>query len=163
VSDNRSLRDALWSLSVGYARTVDRQDAEGFLALFTPDAVLTMHNPPEAEPGTVYRGHEDLARIPARMARFTATYHFLGQADFDLAGDGAPDRATDQDSGQHRPAGQVHCVAHHRSEGPEGATDYVMFIRYRDRYRQDGGTWRIAERRVLVDWTETRPANPPGR
>lgn len=159
MSDNRSLRDALWSLSVGYAQAVDGQDAAAFLALFTPDAVLTMHNPPEAEPGTIYRGHEDLARIPARMARFAATYHFLGQGDFELAEDQAPGQAGDQP----HPTGQVHCVAHHRSDGPDGATDYVMFIRYRDRYRQDGGAWRIAERRVLVDWTETRPANPPGR
>ena len=35
--------------------------------------------------------------------------------------------------------------------------------RYRDRYRRNEGEWRIAERRVLVDWTETRPVNPPGR
>jgi hypothetical protein len=37
-----------------------------------------------------------------------------------------------------------------------------MFIRYADTYAlttEDG--WRIAERTVQVDWTETRPADAP--
>jgi hypothetical protein len=31
-----------------------------------------------------------------------------------------------------------------------------MFIRYRDRYRRDGGTWRFAERETFVEWMEER-------
>jgi ketosteroid isomerase-like protein len=148
-ADDPGRRDALWSLALGYARTVDRGDTEGFLELFTPDAELSMHNPPDTEAGTVYRGHGDLARIPPRLARFRATFHLLGQADYHLDGD--------------EPTGEVYCVAHHRSAGDDDPTDYVMFIRYRDRYRHHDDGWRIAERRVLVDWTETRPVNPPGR
>ena len=148
-ADDQTRRDALWSLSLGYARSVDQRETESFLALFVPDAELSIHNPPDADATSVYRGHEDLARIPPRMARFRATFHLLGQADYHLDGE--------------EPTGEVYCVAHHRSAGDDDPTDYVMFIRYRDRYRRHDGQWRIAERRVLVDWTETRPVNPPGR
>lgn len=146
--DDRASRDALWELSLGYARSVDRGDVDAFLALFTPDAQLTVHNPSDADPVGVYHGHGDLERIPPRMARFAATFHMLGQSEYRLDGD--------------EPTGEVYCMAHHRSAGDDNPTDYVMFIRYQDRYRRHEKQWRIAERRVLVDWTETRPANPPG-
>jgi ketosteroid isomerase-like protein len=149
VSGDDPTRDALWSLSLGYARSVDRGDIDAFLAVFAPDAELSIHNPPDAEATSVYRGQGDLARIPPRMARFRATFHLLGQAEYQLSGA--------------EPTGEVYCVAHHRSAGDDDPSDYVMLIRYRDRYRCHEGQWRIAERRVLVDWTETRPANPPGR
>jgi len=149
MSDDQPLPSDLWPLSVGYARAVDRRDAEGFLAVFAPGAVLSVHNPADGAPGAVYRGHDDLARIPARMSRYEATFHFLGQADYGSDGDG--------------PTGEIYCMAHHRTGGPDDAADYVMLIRYQDHYGRDNGEWRIAERRVLVDWTETRPANPPGR
>ena len=142
-------RAELWSLSVRYARTVDRRDSEGFLDVFLPDAVLTMHVPAGAGASTTYRGRDDLTRIPVRMAeRYLATFHHLGQADYDVSG--------------HAAEGEVYCVAHHLMGGPEEFTDYVMHIRYGDRYSLSGSRWYIAERRVQVDWTETRPAHPPG-
>jgi hypothetical protein len=36
-----------------------------------------------------------------------------------------------------------------------------MYIRYRDRYTETDSGWRIAERDVLVDWTETRRVADP--
>ncbi len=37
-----------------------------------------------------------------------------------------------------------------------------MFIRYEDTYRPDAeGAWKFAQRRLRVDWTETRAVNPP--
>lgn len=142
-------RAELWSLAVRYARTVDRRDAEGFLDIFLPDAVLSMHVPAGAEASTVYRGRDDLARIPVRMARrYLATFHLLGQAEYDL---------DDRDA-----TGEVYCVAHHLTGGPEEFTNYVMHIRYGDRYARAGDRWYISERRVQVDWTETRAAQPPG-
>ena len=142
-------RPELWQLSVGYARAVDRRDTDAFLAVFSGDAVLSVHNPAGGGPGAVYRGHEDLARIPPRMSRYKATFHFLGQADYRSEGDTA--------------AGEIYCMAHHRTGGADDPSDHVMLIRYQDRYGREGGVWRISERRVLVDWTETRPVDAPGR
>jgi hypothetical protein len=33
--------------------------------------------------------------------------------------------------------------------------------RYRDTFSKDDGTWRFAERRLYVDWTETRTLIDP--
>ena len=60
--------------------------------------------------------------------------------------------------------GEVYCVAHHLTPDAHGGTNYVMYIRYEDTYRPDAdGVWKFAQRRLRVDWTETRAANPPPR
>ena len=50
-------------------------------------------------------------------------------------------------------------AAHHLSAGADGQrTLMIASIRYLDEFvKQDGG-WLFAERRLMVDWTETRPS-----
>jgi len=36
----------------------------------------------------------------------------------------------------------------------------VASLRYLDRFAKQDGAWLFAERRLLVDWTETRPSVP---
>ncbi len=38
----------------------------------------------------------------------------------------------------------------------------IAALRYRDTFAKDDGTWRFAERRLYVDWTETRTLAGPG-
>lgn len=140
---------ALRELAVRYARGVDRRDVDTFLGVFEPDAVVAVRRPSPTEPPSEIRGHDRLARIPEVIARYARTFHFLGQSSYRDLGDEAE--------------GEVHCIAHHLDLSAEAATDLVMFIRYEDRYaRHPDGTWRIRLREVLVDWTETRPADAPG-
>jgi hypothetical protein len=145
----RSVEDELFALSVGYAAAVDRRDAAAFVAQFTEGASLRVCAPgePERVVGT-YTGADELALVPVRLGRYHRTFHLLGQADLRVDGDAA--------------TGEVHCVAHHLDQGADGWTDRVMFIRYADTYAltTEHG-WRIAERTVQVDWTETRPADAP--
>ncbi len=140
---------SLSTLSERYARGADRRDREVFVSVFDPDATLQVWNPTDtSEPGRLLRGHEELGRIPERLSVYERTYHLLGQSSFQIDGADA--------------VGEVHCLAHHLRVATE-TTDLVMFIRYHDRYRRGAdGLWHIAARRVLVDWTETRPADPPG-
>jgi hypothetical protein len=155
-NDQSGIRFELRSLAERYARGVDRHDdVEAFVALFLPDAVIRIHDPSETAEPRELRGSERLARIPESIQRYSKTFHLLGQSTYDI-GDG---EAT----------GEVYCIAHHLTPGhahPEeaGGTDYVMFIRYEDTYRVDAaGAWKFAERRLRVDWTETRAVNPPSR
>jgi hypothetical protein len=47
-----------------------------------------------------------------------------------------------------------------RREDPHG-TLMIASIRYLDQFaRQSDGSWLFAERKLMVDWTETRPSNP---
>jgi len=154
ATDERAIKDELRSLAEQYARGVDRRDdVQGFVDLFLPDGVISVHDPSDSDEPREIRGHERLARIPEVIKRYPKTFHLLGQSTYDI-GDG---EAT----------GEVYCIAHHLTPddaAPEeaGGTDYVMFIRYEDTYRPDAaGAWKFAHRRLRVDWTETRAANPP--
>jgi len=149
-------RAALRDLSETYASAVDRRDESLFLSVFADDATLAVHDPPETTEPSAMRGHEALARVIPRVARFDRTYHLVGNSRYDVAGDSA--------------TGEVYCIAHHvpgeaaggepsPAEGP--TTNYVMYIRYRDEYVRGADVrWRIRDRKVLVDWTERRPLTP---
>jgi hypothetical protein len=132
----------LRELAARYAAACDRRDPAAFAALFTDDGRLRVFQPWDAAvPRTDVGGRERLADIPGRLARFDRTFHFIGNTLYRVTGDEAE--------------GEVYCIAHHvRIDGDTGS-DHVMFIRYEDRYRR-AGTWLISDRRVLVDWTETR-------
>jgi ketosteroid isomerase-like protein len=143
-------RAALRSIAERYALGVDRRDRDSFVSAFHPDATLRVFNPSDSdEPVNEMRGHEQIGKVPEFITIYPKTYHVLGQSTYEL-GDGVA-------------TGEVYCMAHHLSPDRHGGTNYVMFIRYDDRYRRgDDGEWRIETRRVNIDWTETRVANPAG-
>jgi len=143
-------RAALRNLAERYAQGVDRRDRDTFLSAFHPDATLAVHHPSEMEEGVnVMQGHEQIGRVPEFIQVYPKTYHVLGQSTYEIDGDAA--------------TGETYCVAHHLTPDRHGGTNYVMYIRYADTYRREGGEWRIATRRVNVDWTDQRAANPEGR
>jgi len=55
--------------------------------------------------------------------------------------------------------GESYCLAHHLSVGEDGVrTIMIASIRYLDEFVRQDGVWLFAERRLMVDWTETRPS-----
>jgi hypothetical protein len=144
-----SVHEPLFELSRVYARAVDRRDAALLVSVFDPDATLRISA--VGDPSTIVRtirGHGELVGLPVALDRFEHTFHLLGQASYERDGD----RAT----------GEVYCVAHHLAVDGERAEDMVMYIRYTDQYRAHrAGAWRIVDRLLQVDWTETRPADRP--
>jgi len=148
--DDAATRHQLRSLAERYAQGVDRRDVDTFVALFHDDAAIVIHDPSESTDPRELRGIERLAKVPEVIQRYPKTFHLLGQSTYDI-GDG---EAT----------GEVYCIAHHLTPDVHGGTNYVMYIRYEDTYRPDAeGVWKFAERRLRVDWTETRAANPTSR
>jgi hypothetical protein len=142
------LHRALHDLSCRYARAADRRDTDAFVGVFSPDARLAVSAP--GDPARIVgtrQGHDQLADITRALGRYHRTFHLLGQANYERSAGGA--------------VGEVYCVAHHLVLRPPGAEDQVMYIRYADEYAEDAGRWRITSRTVQIDWTETRPADPP--
>src|SRR5437667_8876172 len=136
--DDAATRQELRALAERYAQGVDRRDVDTFVALFHPDAVITIHDPSESTEPRELRGVERLAKVPEVITRYAKTFHVLGQSTYDIA-DG---EAT----------GEVYCIAHHLTPDVHGGTNYVMYIRYEDTYRTDAeGTWKFAQRRLRVD------------
>jgi len=141
------MTEELYDLSARYAAGADRRDAALFVSAFLPEGRLRRYEPGEAsEPASDRSGHEALAAVPGLLARYDRTFHHLGQARYAVDGDDA--------------TGEVYCLAHHVTAG-DPAEVHVMHIRYADRYRRVEGRWGIADRRVLVDWSERRPLSDP--
>jgi hypothetical protein len=133
----------LRALADSYAHAADRNERDTFLSVFHPDARLVVFDPDGEEPRSVREGHEALGAIPGLLSRYDKTFHFVGNHRYAVDGDSA--------------SGEVYCIAHHRSHDEHGASDFVMLIRYLDAYRRDdSGAWRIAERVVRQEWTESR-------
>jgi hypothetical protein len=91
-------------------------------------------------------GRESLAPVFDNLNTYDVTTHFNGQSTVVLDGD----RAT----------GESYCIAHHLRQVDGQRTLMIASIRYLDEFaKQADGSWLFAERRLMVDWTETRPSN----
>ena len=142
-------RLAIRELFDAYAHCADRRDAEGQKALFTEDTHFLVYMDGEGtEPTQELDGREALTPVFADLNRYEVTTHFNGQSTIALEGD----RAT----------GESYCLAHHLfTEGGERKL-MVASLRYLDTFMKRDGAWMFAERRLYVDWTETRALIPAG-
>ena len=138
-------RLAIRELIDAYAHCADRRDAKGQMALFTGDTrFLVFMDATAAKPTQELHGRESLAPVFDDLNQYVATMHFNGQSTILLAGD----RAT----------GESYCLAHHLKVGQDGQrTMMIASIRYLDELVKQDGQWLFAERRLMVNWTETRP------
>jgi ketosteroid isomerase-like protein len=140
-------RLAIRALVDAYARCADRRDAEGQKALFTDDTHFVVYMDGEGtDPSQELNGREALMPVFADLSRYEATTHFNGQSTIALDGD----RAT----------GESYCLAHHLyTEGGERKL-MLASLRYRDTFVKRDGAWLFAERKLYVDWTDTRTSLP---
>ena len=136
-------RLALRELFDAYAHCADRRDAEGQKALFTDDTVFAVYMVGEgAEPTYVLEGREALTPVFDDLNRYEVTTHFNGQSTVALAGD----RAT----------GESYTIAHHVYTENGERKIMVASLRYLDDFAKIHGRWYFAERKLILDWSETR-------
>jgi hypothetical protein len=145
VDDRFALRD----LVDAYARHADRRDAQRQAEVFTPDARVTLFDGDPAARPPLQRVQGRAALVEAfqgLMAQYPLTTYLNGQSTVTLAGDSA--------------TGETYCLAHHLFERDGVRTLLVMSIRYLDTFVRDGGGWLIADRNLIIDWTDERPSAP---
>jgi hypothetical protein len=137
-------RVALRELVDAYAMSVDALDVEWFGSLWTPDAVLAVH---DATGETRRWQGDEIAGLVAGVSRYLRTFHFVGNHRTRVEGTVV--------------SGRTYCFAHHLQEGTDEsggrARDRVIAIRYDDRYEhrerdEDDGCWRFARRDVRMLW-----------
>jgi ketosteroid isomerase-like protein len=139
-------RVAIRELVDAYAQCADRRDAEGQKSLFTEDThFLVFMDGQGSEATQDLNGRDALTPVFDDLNRYQATMHFNGQSTITLEGD----RAT----------GESYCIAHHLFTDDERKL-MVAWLRYGDTFLKIGGAWLFAERKLYVDWTETRPSHP---
>ncbi len=143
--DQADDRLAIRQLIDAYAHCADRRDAKGQMALFTDDTVFQVFMDSKLpEPTYTLNGREALAPVFADLNQYQATTHFNGQSTVELDGDKA--------------TGESYCIAHHLKVDGDDRSLMIASLRYLDRFEKQGGTWRYAERKLMVDWTDTRPS-----
>jgi ketosteroid isomerase-like protein len=140
AADRLSIRE----LVDAYAHCADRRDAKAQMSLFTEDTHFVVYmDAASATPSTEVNRREDLGPIFDDLRKYEATTHFMGQSTVALDGD--------------RAVGETYCIAHHVSASGGQRTIFVASLRYYDRFVRADGTWLFAERKIMVDWTDTRP------
>ncbi|WP_116209437.1 nuclear transport factor 2 family protein [Streptomyces olivoreticuli] len=141
-------RLAIRELIDAYAHCADRRDAKGQMALFTEDnRFLIFMDASASEPTQELHGREALAPVFENLNAYKVTTHFNGQSTVTLDGD--------------RASGESYCLAHHISYGTDAErTIMIASIRYLDQFVKREGEWFFAERRLMVDWTDTRLSTP---
>ena len=137
-------RLAIRELIEAYAHCADRRDAQGQMALFTPDTHFVVYmNAKDPTPSQELHSREALAPVFADLNRYAATQHFLGQSTIlTLTGD--------------RGTAEVYCMAHHLTVEHGKRSLMVAALRYADTVVKVDGVWLFAERLLYVDWTENR-------
>jgi len=136
-------RLAIRELFDAYAHCADRRDAAGQKALFTVDTRFAVYmKGDKSEPTYVLQGRDGLTPVFADLNQYEATTHFNGQSTVALDGG----RAT----------GESYTIAHHLFTAAGSRKIMIASLRYLDTFAKIGARWYFAERKLIVDWTETR-------
>jgi hypothetical protein len=147
-SEEAADRLAIRELFDAYARCADTRDAEGQKALFTTDARFAVYmDGPGTEASYVLEGREALTPVFNDLNRYEATMHFNGQSTVVLDG--------------HRATGDSYTIAHHVYTEGGIRTMMVAWLRYLDTFIKVEEAWSIAERQIILTWSETRQLGWP--
>jgi len=143
VADRLAIRE----LVDAYAYCADRRDAAGQMALFTEDTDFVVYmDSSDPTPTQHLRGRAALAPVFDALNAYQTAMHFNGQCTTVLDGD--------------RASGVAYCLAHHVKVDGSTRSLMVAAIRYLDTYVKQDGIWLFAERKLMVDWTDTRVSVP---
>jgi hypothetical protein len=139
-------RLALRELFDAYAHCADRRDAEGQKALFTNDSIFSVYMEGEgSKPTYLLNGREALTPVFADLRRYEVTTHFNGQSTVTIEGNKA--------------TGESYTVAHHLYTEDGERKIMIASLRYLDVFAKSDGQWLFAERKLILDWSETRSVN----
>lgn len=140
---------ALQQLGLRYARAIDRRDGDLLVSLFTNNGSIGSADTDQP----AYKGHVDLRRMLKQVDRsFGPTMHGLSNQLFEQAEES--DHAS----------GETYCDAQHIVVQKDGSWLLLrMAVRYLDHYRKEDGIWRIARRRIKVEWVGTSQVGPFNR
>jgi hypothetical protein len=146
--DEAADRLAIRELFDAYAQCADTRDAEGQKGLFTRDTRFAVYmDGPNTDPSYVLEGREALSPVFDDLNRYEVTMHFNGQSTVTIDGD----RAT----------GDSYTIAHHVFTEDGTRQMMVAWLRYLDVFAKVDEDWYIAERQIVLQWSETRVLGAP--
>jgi ketosteroid isomerase-like protein len=154
IFDEAAIRDCMCR----YARAIDRMDVELLRTCYHPDAI-------EDHGQAQYVGDVNgfIERFVPLLHQFESTTHFLGQQLVEFEPDGNSAWVETYARASHRT----------RPDDPSGrpVRDWVLNVRYCDRFEKRNGEWKIAHRIMVsepseeheVIFSSPRPTEPGTR
>jgi hypothetical protein len=139
---DRNTIDALNELGALYARLVDRREFDRLGEIFPADGSIAVYPGDPATHQPLYR-MGSLAEIQGAfelLKRYQNTFHFIGQQ-----------LTLEADANSAR--GETYCIASHFHQKQGQDHNFVMYIRYQDRFAKIDGRWQLKERQLIVDRT----------
>ena len=149
-ADETEDQRALYDLVLRYARAIDRRDYAAFGEIFAEDGSLAGYRGDPATTDSLFH-YQGLAVIQERLPgieRYERTFHLVGNALFDVAGDEA--------------RGATYCTAHHIYRRADAPWNRTMAIRYQDRFVRRDGHWLLLERALWIDFESDAPLGDEG-
>ena len=151
-------RSAINAVLVAHSRGVDRADERALKAAYWSDATV--------EYGSFNgNAHTFCEFLPDAIRFYAYTHHAIGNVAIDLRGDEARvetyvtaahyRRSTKADSGD---TGTRSAATASPTAEPGGDTEMVFYGRYLDRFEKRGDVWKIAHRRVVMDFNRRTAA-----
>lgn len=144
ASDRLTLR----RLVDAWAHCADRRLAEQQSNLFLPDGVILNYegDPNTHPPHSTIKGRAAIRSALAVLNTFTVTLHMNGQSDVVIEGD--------------RAIGETYCLVHQFTEQNGQRKCQTLGIRYYDQFLRREDRWYFAERKLVIDWSDTRLSVP---
>ena len=141
-------RLALRRLVDAWARCADRRLAEEQSNLFVPEGTILNYegNPDTHEPHSTIKGRVAIRTALTVLRKFTVTLHMNGQSEVTIQGD--------------RAIGETYCLAHEFWTESDQRKFQTLGIRYHDQFVRQEQRWYFVERKVIIDWSDTRNSVP---
>ncbi|NEI74529.1 nuclear transport factor 2 family protein [Rhizobium lusitanum] len=141
-------RVAIRELIDAWAHFADRRMAEKQAGLFTADGGYSIYDgdPMTHQPIGARRGFAGIVEALGALNKYIHTTHFNGQSTIVIKGD--------------RGVGESYCLAHQLYEENGERKLQILSIRYYDEFARQGGRWLFADRKLIIDWSDTRSWMP---
>jgi hypothetical protein len=141
-------RLALRRLVDAWAHCADRRLAEEQSNLFVPNGTILNYegDPRTHEPHSTIKGRTAIRTALAVLNTFTVTLHMNGQSEVAIQGD--------------RAIGETYCLVHQFTGENDRRKCQTLRIRYYDQFLRQENRWYFAERKLVIDWSDTRISVP---
>jgi hypothetical protein len=141
-------RLALRRLVDAWSHCADRRLAEEQSNLFVPDGTILNYegDPKTHEPHSTIKGRAAIRTALAVLNAFTVTLHMNGQSEVAIRGDDA--------------IGETYCLVHQFTGENDRRKCQTLGIRYYDQFLRQENRWYFVERKLIIDWSDTRISVP---
>lgn len=151
--DQQDIRDVVYR----YCRGIDRRDF---------DLVRRCYHEDGTDDHGSFSGGADafVEWVEGLTARYRFTMHLVGQifVEFEEVDPASPGLAHDSPDAPKMPnvaAAETVGVSIHRSDESKPYLNLATGFRYLDRFERRGGTWKIASRKALGEWSIQLPSD----